>query len=60
MISTVAVSRWGRAYLLMRLARGGVFFRQCHAMAPACGPDRAALPEPLGIFEWNEVNFVTR
>lgn len=28
---------------LMRLAREGVLFRQCHASAPSCAPSRAAL-----------------
>jgi arylsulfatase A-like enzyme len=28
---------------LMRLARQGVLFRQCHASAPSCAPSRAAL-----------------
>lgn len=28
---------------LMRLAREGVLFRQCHAAAPSCAPSRAAL-----------------
>lgn len=28
---------------LMRLAREGILFRQCHASAPSCAPSRAAL-----------------